>query len=153
MGFEPNAAERLRWVGDAPGFSDIRSELLALLEAYPMNEVPSAALRREIDFCSDCTITADLDRSGLCARHRARWNREACEALPAGGVASDQLDRIVRGALTERGTGTEFLSAFGRQAEALRQVWDAHRVGVLQLPESVYDSVDRAVHSVPDFLA
>jgi hypothetical protein len=119
-----------------------------------MPSVPSAALRIDIDVCADCTEGTEKGRAGLCARHRARWNQEICEAPTEGVVAaSSNLDVLVRRALDADFGGTELLTAFSRQTSALQLIWDAHQRGALELPASIAATVDRAVRTVPDLLS
>ncbi|MFL5612243.1 MAG: hypothetical protein ACJ796_01115 [Gemmatimonadaceae bacterium] len=93
-------------------------------------------------------------REGLCEVHRARWNLEAC----TNGVSDREVTRephletLLRHALSSEEGGTEFLAAYERQARALEAVWEAHRRGAVQLPQSVADKVEQARTRPPRFL-
>jgi hypothetical protein len=154
MGFEPDAARRLRWIRRSTTDSVLRQQLAGLLGEEEMPSVPSAALRIDIDVCAECNQNTGSEREGLCATHRGRWNQEVCESSHRQGEsASAHLDGLVRRALDVELGGTELLAAFGRQTSALQLIWDAHQRGAVQLPASIAATVDRAIRTVPDLLA
>ncbi|HEY2377097.1 MAG TPA: hypothetical protein VGH98_14070 [Gemmatimonadaceae bacterium] len=62
------------------------------------------------------------------------------------------LESLLRQALGSEDGGTEFLAAYQRQATALEAVWEAHRRGAVQLPQSVADKVELARTTPPRFL-
>src|SRR2546423_5355352 len=155
MGFEPNAPERLRLLCDTTTDLFLRMELQQLLESAPMPFVPSVGLRNTIAGCDACGSDGivPIDRSTLCAAHRARYNVEMCAdraALQEGPV--EHLDDLMRRAMASGELGTELLAAFRRQARALDAVWEAYRRGAAQLPDSVAATVEGAVVKVPRIL-
>jgi hypothetical protein len=94
-----------------------------------------------------------IDRSTLCAAHRARYNLEMCAdraALQEGPV--EHLDDLMRRAMASGELGTELLAAFRRQARALDAVWEAYRRGAAQMPDAVAATVERALVKVPRIL-
>lgn len=119
-----------------------------------MSYVPSAELLREIALCATCTQDAPrTGRAGLCERHRARWNLEACMA-ESSTVAAEQesLGGLAQTLLSHEEAGAQLLTAFDRQRRALRLVWEAHARGAVRLPESVAATVERACDTEPRFL-
>ncbi len=62
------------------------------------------------------------------------------------------LESLLRRALESEDGGTQFLAAYERQAKALEAVWEAHRRGAVQLPQSVADKVEAARTTPPRFL-
>jgi hypothetical protein len=62
------------------------------------------------------------------------------------------LETLMRRALASDQGGTQFLSAFQRQARALEAVWEAHQRGAVHLPDGVVDKVAQARTQVPSFL-
>ena len=120
-----------------------------------MSYVPSAELLREIALCATCTQDAPrTGRAGLCDRHRARWNLEACMATTAPSTEEhESLNGLVQSLLSHDDAGTQLLTAYERQRRALRLVWEAHARGAVRLPESVAASVERACDSEPRFLS
>ena len=119
-----------------------------------MSYVPSAELLREIALCATCTQDAPrTGRAGLCDRHRARWNLEACMSETSATPAEHQsLHGLAQSLLSEEEAGAQLLTAFDRQRRALRLVWEAHARGAVRLPESVAATVERACQSEPRFL-
>lgn len=155
MGFEPNAPERLRLLLNSTSDLVLRMELQQVLESSPMTFVPSVGLRNAIMGCDACRSDgiSPIDRAELCAPHRARFNVEICAdraALQEGPV--DHLDELMRRAMASGEMGTELLTAFRRQADALDVVWEAYRRGAAQLPDSVASAVERAIVRVPRIL-
>ena len=119
-----------------------------------MSYVPSAELLREIALCATCTQDAPrTGRAGLCQRHRARWNLEACMAESSAPMAEhDSLRGLAQSLLSQDDAGAQLLTAFDRQRRALRLVWEAHARGAVRLPESVAATVERACDVEPRFL-
>ena len=155
MGFEPNARRRLRLLRDTTADLLLRMELQQLLESAPMPFVPSVGLRNTIAGCDACRSDgiAPIDRSTLCAAHRARYNLEMCAdraALQEGPV--EHLDDLMRRAMASGELGTELLAAFRRQARALDAVWEAYRRGAAQMPDAVAATVEGALVKVPRIL-
>jgi hypothetical protein len=155
MGFEPNAPQRLRLLLHSTTDFLLRFELQQVLESSPMPFVPSVGLRNVIAGCDACGSDgiAPIDRTQLCATHRARYNLEMCSdraALEEGPV--DHLDDLMRRAMASGELGTELLAAFRRQARALDAVWEAYRRGAAQLPDGVAAGVERALVKVPRIL-
>jgi hypothetical protein len=154
MGFEPDAARRLRWIRRTTTDSVLRQQLAGLLGEEEMPSVPSAALRIDIDVCNECNRGTAAGREGLCAVHRASWNQEICESRQdTGDGATAYLDGLVRRALDSDLGGSDLLTAFGRQTSALQMIWDAHQRGAVDLPAPIAAVVDRAVRTVPDLLS
>ena len=156
MGFEPNAQARLRLLLSSTTDLVLRTELQHALRSLPMTFVPSVGLRNAIAGCDACRSdgTSPIDRSELCAPHRARYNVEICAdraALQEGPV--DHLDDLMRRAMASGEMGTELLAAFRRQARALDTVWEAYRRGAAQLPDGVASSVERALIKVPRIIS
>src|SRR5215510_10374341 len=125
MGFEPNARTRLKLVCRSTNDPILRQELAFALEDFAMSLVPSRDLVNEIEECPDCTSSMENEaeglpsREGLCERHRARWNLEACLARPeTEDMADAYLDRLMLRAMASGTTGAELLSAFECQARA-----------------------------------
>jgi hypothetical protein len=79
---------------------------------------------------------------------------EACTTgLSDREVAREpHLETLLQRALSSEDGGTEFLAAYERQARALEAVWEAHRRGAVQLPQSVADKVEQARTTPPRFL-
>ena len=156
MGFEPNARSRLRLVYETTSDSRLRQELAIVLEEESMSQVPSADLRLEIVRCPACrpSNSATLAREELCQVHRGRWNAEACTRVETDRevMTGVYLETLMRRALASDQGGTQFLSAFQRQARALEAVWEAHQRGAVQLPDGVADKVEQARTQVPSFL-
>ena len=155
MGFEPNAPKRLRLLRDTTNDLLLRMELQQLLESAPMPFVPSVGLRNTIAGCDACRSDGivPIDRSTLCAAHRARYNLEMCAdraALQEGPV--EHLDDLMRRAMASGELGTELLAAFRRQARALDAVWEAYRRGAAHMPDAVAANVERALVKVPRIL-
>lgn len=155
MGFEPNAAQRLQLVLRSTSDLALRLELQQVLETSPMSFVPTVGLRNAIAGCDACRSDgiAPIDRAGLCASHRARFNLEVCAdraALQEG--PAEQLDELMRRAMAAGEVGTELLAAFRQQARALDAVWEAYRRGAAQLPDGVAANVERALVRVPRIL-
>ena len=119
-----------------------------------MSYVPSAELLREIALCATCTQDAPrAGRAGLCERHRARWNLEACMAESSTALAEhESLRGLAQSLLSQEDAGAQLLTAYDRQRRALRLVWEAHARGAVRLPESVAASVERACDAEPRFL-
>jgi hypothetical protein len=67
-------------------------------------------------------------------------------------MPGEQLESLLRRALSSEEGGTEFLAAYERQARALDAVWEAHRRGAVQLPQPVADKVEQARTTPPRFL-
>jgi hypothetical protein len=156
MGFEPNARSRLRLVYATTSDPWLRQELANGLEEESMSQVPSADLRLDIMRCSSCRPrnAAAPGREELCQVHRGRWNAEACTRVETDRevMTSVYLETLMRRALASDQGGTQFLSAFQRQARALEAVWEAHQRGAVQLPDGVADKVEQARSQVPSFL-
>jgi hypothetical protein len=157
MGLEPKARARLKLVCRSTKDPVLRHELAFALEDCAMSLVPSRDLVNEIDECPDCSVSMEdggvPGREGLCETHRSRWNLEACLARPeTEDMADSYLDRLVLRAMASGTTGAELLSAFECQARALDMVWEAHRLGVAQLPPGVAASLERARTAMPAFL-
>ena len=155
MGFEPNAPQRLRLLLDSTSDLLLRIELQQVLESSPMPFVPTMSLRNVIAGCEACRSdgVAPIDRSALCAAHRARFNLELCAdraALEEGPL--DHLDDLMRRAMASGELGTELFAALRRQAQALDTVWEAYRRGAAQLPDGVAATVERALVKVPRIL-
>jgi hypothetical protein len=95
-----------------------------------------------------------MSRFGLCEVHRSRWNLEACtnDEPDRSAMAADDLESLMREALTSEDGGTQFLAAYERQARALDAVWEAHRRGAVHLPTAVADKVEEARKAPPRFL-
>jgi len=156
MGYEPNASQRLRLLCDSTTDLILRTELLQFLENDSMPFAPSVGLRNAIAGCDACASDgiAPIDRTSLCAAHRARFNVEICAdraALQEGPV--EHLDELMRRAMASDELGTELLAAFRRQARALDAVWEAYRRGAAQLPDGVAAGVERALVKVPRILS
>lgn len=157
MGLEPNARTRLKLVCRSTKDPILRQELAFALEDCAMSLVPSHDLVNEIEGCPECSFVMEVEgvpsREGLCERHRARWNLEACLSRPeAEDMADAYLDRLMLRAMASGTTGVELLSAFECQARALEMVWEAHRRGAAQLPPRVAASLERARTAMPAFL-
>ena len=155
MSIEPNAPDRLRKVLRTTTDIVLRMELQQVLESSPMPFVPSVGLRNAIAGCDACRSDGitPIDRTSLCATHRARFNVEVCAdraALQEGPV--EHLDDLMRRAMASGEVGTELLTAFRRQARALDAVWEAYRRGAADLPDGVAASVQRALVNVPRIL-
>jgi hypothetical protein len=155
MGFEPNAPQRLRLLLHSSSDLLLRLELQQVLQRSTMNFVPSVGLRNAIAGCDACRSDGitPIDRDQLCAMHRSRYNLELCAdraALEEGPI--EHLDELMRRAMASGDVGTEFLSAFRRQARALDVVWEAYRRGAAQLPDGVAATVERALVKVPRIL-
>ena len=155
MSLEPNARSRLRLVCASTRDLDLKTHLSQALEEDSMSYVPSAELLREIALCATCTQDAPrTGRAGLCDRHRARWNLEACMVSTATAADGEEsLHGLVKTLLSQEDAGAQLLTAFDRQRRALRLVWEAHARGAVHLPESVAASVERARESEPRFLS
>lgn len=156
MTLEPYASRRLHMMLASTSDLTLRKELhLALLNS-PMPFVPSVGLRNAIIGCDGCSSdgASPIDRSELCAGHRARMNVELCAdraVLEDGPV--DHLDDLMRRAMSRGELGTELLGAFRRQARALDAVWEAYRRGAANLPDGVAASVEDALVKVPRMLS
>jgi len=151
MSLEPNASHRLRRVLDSTSDLVLRRELQQVLESA-MSFQPTISLRNIIAACESCRSdgTSPINRTMLCDSHRARFNLEVCAdraALQEG--PAEHLDELMRRAMASGELGTELLTAFRRQAQALDAVWEAHRRGAAQLPDAVAASVERALVKVP----
>jgi hypothetical protein len=152
MSLEPYPSARLHLMLASTSDLALRQELQLVLQNSPMPFVPSVGLRNAIVGCDSCRAdgASPIDRSLLCATHRARINVELCAdraALEEGPI--DHLDDLMRRAMSSGELGTELLSAFRRQARALDAVWEAYRRGAAQLPDSVAANVERALVKVP----
>jgi hypothetical protein len=154
MGFEPNAARRLRAMWATTSDPSLRHDLSnALQEFSSMSFVPSADLRRQIALCPACELRdPSAGREGLCDSHRFRWNLELCAADTRRDDTDEALDRIMQGVLASETSGRELLSAIDRQLRALALVWEAHERGAVQLPERIAESVRLARQGTPRFL-
>src|SRR5205085_8854276 len=115
----------------------LRQELANVLEEESMSQVPSADLRLEIMRCSSCRPrnAAALGREELCQVHRGRWNAEACTRVETDRevMTGVYLETLMRRALASDQGGTQFLSAFQRQARALEAVWEGDQRGAGQV--------------------
>lgn len=156
MTLEPNASRRLHLILDSTTDLILRRELQQALLNSPMPFVPSTGLRNAITGCDACRSdgSSPIDRSELCATHRARMNVELCAdraALEEGPV--DHLDDLMRRAMAREELGTELLAAFRRQARALDSVWEAYRRGAANLPDGVAASVENALVKVPRIIS
>ena len=107
MSIEPNAPYRLRMVLRTTTDIVLRTELQQVLESSSMPFVPSVGLRNAIAGCDACGSDGitPIDRTSLCAAHRARYNVEVCAdraALQEGPV--EHLDQrcVVRGPVDGR---------------------------------------------------
>jgi len=154
MSIEPNARRRLHLVSATTRDPDLMMELRQVLEEdHEMSFVPSTDLLRDIAVCAGCTQEGPrTGRAGLCERHRARWNLEACMAQASDGSEEATLQRLVHGLLSSPDGGTQLLTAFDRQRRALRLVLEAHSRGAVRLPDSIAETVERACASGPRFL-
>ena len=156
MTLEPNASRRLHLMLASTSDLILRKELQQALLNSPMPFVPSVGLRNAIIGCDGCTSdgSSPIDRSELCAPHRARINVELCAdraVLEEGPM--DQLDDLMRRAMSRGELGTELLAAFRRQARALDEVWEAYRRGAAQLPDGVAATVENALVKVPRIIS
>ena len=156
MTLEPNAARRLHLMLASTSDLILRKELQQALLNSPMPFVPSVGLRNAIVGCDACRSdgSSPIDRSELCAAHRARMNVELCAdraVLEEGPV--DHLDDLMRRAMARGELGTELLAAFRRQARALDAVWEAYRRGAANLPDGVAASVEDALVKVPRIIS
>src|SRR5438034_9005697 len=102
MGYEPNAPQRLRLLLNTTSDLILRMELQQVLESSSMPFVPTVALRNAIAGCDACRSDgiAPIDRAGLCAAHRPRYNLEVCAdraALQEGPI--EHLDDLMRRAM------------------------------------------------------
>ena len=152
MSLEPYPSARLHLMLASTSDRLLKQELQHVLQNSPMPFVPSVGLRNAIAGCDACRADGSppIDRTALCAAHRARINVELCAdraALEEGPV--DHLDDLMRRAMSSGELGTELLSAFRRQARALDAVWEAYRRGAAQLPDAVAANVERALVKVP----
>lgn len=156
MGFEPNARRRLRLVAATAANPVLAQELVGVLEEDTMSLVPSVDLARAIARCPHCRSSQGSTscRDGLCEVHRARWNLEACMHSDSDRevMIETHLETLLRRALETEDGGTQFLAAYERQAKALEAVWEAHRRGAVNLPQSVADKVELARTTTPRFL-
>lgn len=155
MGFEPNAGQRLHLLLRSTTDLSLRLELQRLLETSPMHFAPSVGLRNAIAGCDACPSDGitPIDRTELCAPHRARFNVEVCSdraALEEG--PNEHLDELMRRAMAAGEVGTELLTAFRSQARALDAVWEAYRRGAAHLPDGVASGVERALVKMPRIL-
>ena len=156
MTLEPNASRRLHLMLESTTNLILRKELQQALLNSPMPFVPSVGLRNAIIGCDACSSdgTSPIDRSELCAAHRARMNVELCAdraVLEEGPV--EHLDDLMRRAMARGELGTELLAAFRRQARALDAVWEAYRRGAANLPDGVAASVENALVKVPRIIS
>jgi hypothetical protein len=156
MTLEPNASRRLHQMLESTTDLILRRDLQQALLNSPMPFVPSVGLRNSILGCDACSSDAasPIDRSELCAVHRARINVELCAdraILEEGPV--DHLDDLMRRAMARGELGTELLAAFRRQARALDAVWEAYRRGAASLPDGVAASVENALVKVPRIIS
>jgi hypothetical protein len=152
MSLEPNAVGRLHLVLATTSDFVLRTELQQALQNSPMPFVPSVGLRNSIAGCDTCRSdgSSPIDRSELCAPHRARMNVETCADRAALEEGPDEhLDDLMRRAMSSAELGTELLSAYRRQARALDAVWEAYRRGAAHIPDSVAAEVERAIVKVP----
>lgn len=154
MGFEPNAAWRLRAVRATTSDPALRHDLSSALQDYPaMSFVPSADLRRQIALCAACELRdPSAGREGLCDAHRYRWNLELCAADARVSDGAEDLDRIMQTVLASETSGRELLAVIDRQLRALSLVWEAHERGAVELPERIAESVRLARSGLPKFL-
>jgi len=118
---------------------------------------PSVELRNAIVGCEACASdgVAPIDRSELCATHRARMNVELCSDRNALEERPDErISDLMSQALADpKNGGRELLSAFRRQASALNAVWEAYRRGAASLPDSVASSVETALVRTPRIIS
>ena len=152
MSLEPNTGSRLRLLRDSTSDFLLRIELQQVLASTSMPFQPTISLKNAIASCDTCTSdgVVPIDRTALCATHRARFNLEVCAdraALQEGPL--EHLDELMRRAMATGELGTELLTAFRRQARALEAVWEAYRRGAAQLPDGVAADVEGALVKVP----
>ena len=155
MGFEPNAAQRLRLVWATTRDPRLRSALRTVIENPGMSFVPTPDLLRQVAACPACDPTdGEPRRQGLCDTHRARWNLEMCLADSGEPAASGDraLDHIMTGVLSSEHSGRAVLAAMERQLRALHMVWEAHERGAVRLPERVAELVRVARFNLPPCL-
>jgi hypothetical protein len=152
MSIEPNARRRLQLVYATTRDPELLKDLRQVLEEDQMSFVPSAELLRDVAMCTACLQDGQpTTRAGLCVEHRGLWNLEACTAN-TGDADNPSLQGLVHDVMTSPDGGAQFLSAFDRQRRALRLVLEAHSRGVVHLPESIAESVERACSTGPRFL-
>ena len=153
MSIEPNPRRRLQLVCATTRDPELKSELRQVIEEDPMSFVPSADLLRDIAVCAICTQDGPRPvRAGLCDKHRARWNLEACMAETPDAGEEPSLQHLVHGVLSSPDGGAQLLSAFDRQRRALHLVLEAHARGAVHLPDSVAETVAKACTTGPRFL-
>jgi hypothetical protein len=148
MGFEPNAAARLRAVLATSRDPLLRQELGTILEDPAMSFAPSSELLQQIRNCTECEHRERrVTRDGLCETHRTKWNLELVskESLADDGDAA--LTTIMNSVLADENSSRKLLVALERQLRALQLVWDAHQIGAVRLPEKVAEAVRDARQS------
>lgn len=127
MGFEPNAANRLRLLYSSTNDPALRSDLETLL--------PKGSSRSRMTHAS---VHPTLDDEG-------NGNGNGRPAF------SSSVSDFVTDLLSEKEAHAELLNAFGAQAKAVQLVYEAYRRGAVDLPPSVLEAVTRA-RTLPRFL-
>ena len=139
---EPFASDRLRRVlGSAP----LSTELLdpdretPLLAALEPPAAPSAALADAMARCPSCAPGARCTvHDGLWRDER--WRTELLRHREGERFASG-YEAFRDRALASEPAATSMLSVLRLQADALAQVWEAHRRGAVTLPAPVLEAV------------
>src|ERR1044072_7798826 len=145
MGFEPNAAARLRSVWATTRDPQLRQELGTILEDPAMSFAPSSELLQQIRNCAECEHhESRVTRDGLCEIHRSRWNLELVSKESLADEGDAMLNRIMTSALADENSGRQLLIALERQLRALHLVWDAHQIGAVRLPDRLAETVGLA---------
>lgn len=147
MGYEPNAARRLRRVVACTSNVLLRETLTPLLMDLPNTSLDVAPR------------PARTHRTSSDAQRGARLLGEALVTSPVvqGDLPLD--DKRLGGELPElarglSGTDTaELLVVLAQQSAALKLVWEAHMRGAITLPDSLEERVESVRRSVPRFLA
>jgi hypothetical protein len=160
MGFEPAAVAdaRLRLVLTTTSDATLRSTLSELIRGSFVHSkfdetaavrpsaspAPSPAARGDRlvhDTLSVPTGDAPADRSNGTPALRADGDDDQ---LLCGLQFGADVRPLLADALSTGDTAGELLAAASTQARALAAVWEAHRRGVIALPEPLADAVSRA---------
>ena len=147
MGYEPNAARRLRRVVACTSNALLRETLIPLLMDLPNTSLDVAARPARTHWTS-----SDAQRGD-------KLLGDALVSTPAIQGDLPLNDRRLGGELPELARGlsgadsAELLVVLAQQSAALNLVWEAHMRGAITLPDSLEGRVESVRRSVPRFLS